>query len=97
VTEEYDYGPKNKFLLHFTQSYDPETDVQIFTNYNEDGTVRLTFTAKEERVVSYWQKPSDQHEFGSTVCFKVGDDHPCYRRCPLLFPRLLAFRAIQSE
>jgi hypothetical protein len=72
VTEQFDYGPKNKFLLHFTQSYDPETDVQTFTNYNDDGTVRLTFTAKEERVVSYWQQPSDKHELGSTVCFKTG-------------------------
>jgi hypothetical protein len=72
VTEQYDYGPKNKFLLHFTQSYDPETDVQIFTNYNEDATVRLTFTAKGERVVSYWQQASDKHELGSTVCFKTG-------------------------
>jgi hypothetical protein len=72
VTEQYDYGSKNKFLLHFTQSYDPETDVQIFANYNEDGTVRLTFTAKGERVVSYWQQPSDKHELGGTVCFKTG-------------------------
>jgi hypothetical protein len=72
VTEQYDYGPKNKFLLHFTQNYDPEIDVQIFTNYNEDGTVRLTFTAKGERVVSYWQQRSDEHEFGNTVCFKTG-------------------------
>ncbi len=72
VTEQYDYGPKNKFLLHFTQSYAPKTDVQIFTNYNEDGTVRLTFTAKGERVVSYWQLPSDKHELGGTVCFKTG-------------------------
>lgn len=74
VTEQFDYGPKNKFLLHFRQSYDPETEVQIFTNYNEDGTVRLTFTAKGERVVSYWQLPSDKHELGSTVCFKSGCD-----------------------
>jgi hypothetical protein len=74
VTEQFDYGPKNKFLLHFTQSYDPETDVQSFTNFNEDGTVRVTFTAKGDRVTSYWQQPSDVHEFGSTVCFKTGCD-----------------------
>jgi hypothetical protein len=72
VTEQYDYGPKNKFLLHFTQTYDSETDVQTFTNFNEDGTVRLTFTAKGNIVTSYWQQPSNVHEFGSTVCFKSG-------------------------
>lgn len=72
IAEEFDYGPEGKFLLHYTQSYDSQTDVQKFTNFNEDGTVRLTFTAKGERVVSFWQQPSDKDELGGTVCFKMG-------------------------
>lgn len=72
ITEQFDYGPKNRFLLHYVQTYDPETDVQTFTNLNEDGTVRLTFTAKGDRVTSYWQQPSNVHELGSNVCFKTG-------------------------
>jgi hypothetical protein len=72
VTEQFDRGPNNKFLLHFTQSFDPETDVQIFTTFNENGTVRLTFTAKENKVTNYWQQPSEKREFGSFVCFKTG-------------------------
>jgi len=72
ATEQFDYGPQGKVLLHYTQSYDPETDMQKFTNFNEDGTVRLAFTAKGERVTSFWQQPSDKDEFGSTVCSKTG-------------------------
>jgi hypothetical protein len=72
VTEQFDRGPNNTFLLHFTQSFDPETDVQTFTNFNEDGTARLTFTAKENKITNYWQQPSAKREFGSGVCFKTG-------------------------
>lgn len=72
VTEQFDYGPKDKFLLHYTQSYDREADVQRFTNFNEDGTVRLTFTAQGNRLTSYWQQPSNVPELGSTVCFTTG-------------------------
>jgi hypothetical protein len=46
ITEQFDYGPENKFLVHYTQTYDPDADVQTFTNLNEDGAVRLTFTVK---------------------------------------------------
>jgi hypothetical protein len=72
VTEQFDRGPNNTFLLHFTQTFDPETDVQIFTNFNEDGTARLTFTARENKITNYWQLPSDKREFGSWVCFRTG-------------------------
>jgi len=72
VIEQFDRGPNNTFLLHFTQSFDPETDVQTFTNFNEDGTARLTFTAKENKITNYWQQPSAKREFGSGVCFKTG-------------------------
>ena len=65
VIEQFDRGPNNTFRLHFTQSFDPETDVQIFTNFNEDGTARLTFTARENKTTNYWQLPSDKREFGS--------------------------------
>jgi hypothetical protein len=72
ITEQFDYGPNNRFLLHYTQTYDREVDVQTFTNFNEDGTVRLRFIAQGNRVASYWQQPSDVHELGSTVCFTTG-------------------------
>jgi hypothetical protein len=71
LTEQFDRGPNGSFRLHFTQSYDPNTDVQTFTNYNEDGTARLTFTAKDNKVTNYWQQPSDKHEYGSGMCFNT--------------------------
>ena len=71
VTEQFDHGPDNSFRLHFTQSFDPNTGVQTFTNFNQDGTVRLTFTANENRIANYWQQPAREHEFGSSVCFNA--------------------------
>jgi hypothetical protein len=78
VSEQFDRGPEGGFLLHFTQSFDPDSDAQSFTNYNEDGTVRLTFTAKANKITNYWQQPSDKREYGSGFCF---NDEPKHQEC----------------
>jgi hypothetical protein len=37
--------------------------------------VRLTFTANENRITNYWQRPIREHEFGSSVCFNAQPKH----------------------
>jgi hypothetical protein len=81
VSEQWDFGPNNDVLLHFTDVYDPETDVETFTSFNGDGTVRVTFTARNDKVVSYWQE-GDKNEFGSGVCFGGMGDQTCYSYKP---------------
>jgi len=82
VTEQFDRGSRNNFL-HFTQHFNPDTGVETFTNYNEDGTVRLTYTAKDDQITNYWQQPSDKHEYGSGVCFNTS---PKERQCEHHYP-----------
>ena len=81
VSEQWDFGPNNDILLHFIDFYDPETDVQTFTSFNADGTVRVTFTARNDKVVSYWQE-GDTSEFGSGVCFGGTGEQTCYSYKP---------------
>lgn len=82
VTEQFDRGPANNFL-HFTKHFNPDTGAETFTNYNEDGTVRLTFTDKDNHITNYWQQPSDKHEYGSGVCFNTA---PKERQCESHYP-----------
>lgn len=82
VTEQFDRGSANNFL-HFTKHFNPDTGVETFTNYNEDGTVRLTYTATNGQITNYWQQPSDKHEYGSGVCFNTA---PKENQCEHHYP-----------
>jgi hypothetical protein len=82
VTEQFDRGPGQNFL-HFTQSFDPDTGVQTFTNFNKESTVRLTFTAKDNRITNYWEQPGAKREYGSGVCFNSA---PKERECEDHYP-----------
>jgi hypothetical protein len=64
--EQWDYGPKGIFSLHFLQRYEPKTDTFTFTSLNEDGSIRVEFTRVGTRVVSYRQEPSEHPVFGRT-------------------------------
>lgn len=63
--EEWDSGPNGSFSLHFVQANDPKTDTFTFTNFNENGSIKVTFTTVGTKVISYWQEPSEQQVFGS--------------------------------
>jgi hypothetical protein len=93
VTDQFDDGPVGRFLLHFTQSFDPDTDAHSFTSYNEDGTARLTFTAKANKITNYWQQPSDKHEYGSGFCF---NDEPKHQECEMHNPDGTIWRTLAT-
>jgi hypothetical protein len=82
VTEQFDRSSGSNFL-HFTQHVNPDTGVETFTNYNEDGTVRLTYTAKGSKITNFWQQPGSKHEYGSGVCFNTV---PKERECEHHYP-----------
>jgi hypothetical protein len=71
IVEAWNYGLRNAFLSHYTDAVDSGTGVERFTEFNRDQTVRLTWTARQNQMVSYWQAPSEEPVPGSSVCFDL--------------------------
>jgi len=72
VTERSGWGKDDH--LDSRETYDPETDVQHFTTYDEPGNVKLTWTYTQGHVESYWAQ-SDGPQFGDTfIDFKDNGD-----------------------
>jgi hypothetical protein len=81
--EQWDYGRNGAFLLHFLQTYDPKRDITDFTNFNEDGTVKLAFRTEGTKVLSFWQQPGENGGFGSTFFMdpvgKTQESYSCHQ------------------
>jgi len=80
--EEWDSGPNGSFSVHFVQTNDLKTDTFTFTNFNENGSIKVTFTTVGTRVISYWQEPSEQQVFGSNFFMdpvgKTQESYSCH-------------------
>jgi hypothetical protein len=80
--EQWDYGHNQAFLLHFVQTYDPKTALWTFTNFNEDGSVKVAITTEGSKLLSYWrQQTGEDHVFGSNFVMdpegKAQDSYSC--------------------
>jgi hypothetical protein len=64
--EQWDYERDGRFSLHFVETTDPRTGTWTFTNFNENGSVKLTVTTRGTQVLSFWRQPGDKYEFGTT-------------------------------
>jgi hypothetical protein len=62
--EQWDWGKNDKLLLHYVQTYDPKTQVERFTSFNEYGSPRLSWTVIGGILSSYWQLPSEKPQYG---------------------------------
>jgi hypothetical protein len=69
IIEAWNFAENNRFLSHYTDIDDPETDSRKYTEFNEDMTVRLTYNARDGEVVSYWQESRDDPNSGAAVVF----------------------------
>ena len=80
--EEWDYGRNGVFSLHFVETNDPKTDTYTFTNLNEDGSIKVTFTTVGTKLISYRQEPSEQPLFGGTFFLdpvgKTRESYTCH-------------------
>ena len=80
--EEWDSGPNGGFSLHFVETNDPKTDTFTFTNFNENGSIKVTFTTVGTKVISYWQEPNEQQVFGSNFFMdpvgKTQESYSCH-------------------
>lgn len=80
--EEWNFGRDGSFSLHFVQTNNPKTDTFTFTNFNENGSIKVTFTTVGTNVISYWQEPSEQQVFGSNFSMdpvgKTQESYSCH-------------------
>jgi len=80
--EQWDFGPNDSFSLHFVETNDPKTDTFTFTNFNENGSIKVAFTTVGTKVVSYRQEPSEQQVFGSNFFMdpvgKTQESYSCH-------------------
>lgn len=64
IKEEWCYGSKNELSYHILDTYDPKTDVWTWTNYAEDGSVRVAIETENAKVNFYQQNVEDPNVFG---------------------------------
>jgi hypothetical protein len=72
LIEAWNYGRSDVFLSHYTNVVDKETGAQTLTEFNLDRKVRLTWTARDHEIVSFWQEASATPQPGSRACFDIG-------------------------
>ena len=75
------YTKDNK--VSYEQTYDPETELQHFTNYDELGKVNLTWTVAKGKMISFWEPgDSSPNNFGEHFTEPEGagnvDDYACH-------------------
>lgn len=81
--EEWDYGRNGSFSLHFVKTYDPQREIWTFTNFNEDGSVKVKVEAQHHKSISYWQGNREDNVFGSSIYLdRVGTRQESYQCHP---------------
>jgi hypothetical protein len=58
--------------LLYVHTYDRRTKWETWTAFHEDGSVALTFTVLDSKVLSYWQPRGAQPELGSFFSMDTG-------------------------
>lgn len=64
IKEEWGYQNGGQFSYHILDTYDPKTDVWTWTNYAEDGSVKVAIETQEGKVHFYRQNVDDPNAFG---------------------------------
>jgi hypothetical protein len=59
-----DWGKNGELVLHYTQTFDPKTQIENFTSFNENGSVKLAWTIIGGKLSSYRHLPSEKPEYG---------------------------------
>ena len=64
IKEEWSYQSGGQFSYHILDSLDPKTDVWTWTNYAEDGSVKVAIETQNGKVHFYRQNVDDPNVFG---------------------------------
>ncbi|MGA7245859.1 MAG: hypothetical protein WBX19_21935 [Terracidiphilus sp.] len=60
--------------LSYHETYNPETDEQNFTRYDESGNAVLTFKFAHNQVISFWEASDETPQFGQGFTSDVGEN-----------------------
>jgi hypothetical protein len=71
VTRRSVYGKNG--LLSYEQRYDPETQIDHFTTFDELGNVKLTSTLIHGKLTSFWEAHESASQFGEGFMEPIGD------------------------
>jgi hypothetical protein len=59
--------------LTWQQIYDPETQVEHFTTFDQTGKIKLTWTVIHGKLLSFWEPRESPSQFGDNFSEDVGD------------------------
>lgn len=80
VTRRSVYGKNGE--LSDEQTFDPETEVDHFTTFDEFGKVKLTWTVAHGKLTSFWEPHDSPSQFGDNFTEPKGDGsfeiHSCH-------------------
>ena len=69
TTETTQWGQAGQ--MRFQQLYDPETDTDTITTFDDAGAIKLFLLAVQGRVTSFWARSSER-QFGDSIAFFKG-------------------------
>ena len=74
------YGKKGG--LSYEQTFDPETEVEHFTTFDEFGKIKLTWTVIHGKLTSFWEPRDSASQFGDSFTEPAGegnvDNYSCH-------------------
>ncbi len=59
--------------LSWQHTFDPETNIELFSSYDETGKVILTYTVRDEKLISFWEASDAGHQFGDNFTQNLGE------------------------
>ena len=79
--EEWDYGANGSFSLHFLEINEPKSDTCTFSNFNEDGSIKVAYTTVGTKLISYRQETAEENVFGDQFIMDPTDKTQEAYRC----------------
>jgi len=64
IKEEWCYGSRDELSYHILDTYDPKTDVWMWTSYTEDGSVKVAIETQNGKVHFFRQNVNEPNAFG---------------------------------
>ncbi len=80
-TEEWDWGKDGELRLHFLHTFDPKSNFEQFTSFDEFGGSKLKWTVTNGRLSSFWQPSDVPVQFGDRFTEYPGDNTSEYYDC----------------
>lgn len=84
-----DRSTYDKNGLSWQHTFDPETNIERFSSYDESGKVALTYTVRDGKLVSFWEPSDSPRQWGDNFTENMGggtfENYACHNdsKCDL--------------